>query len=269
VALVGAGPGDPELLTVRGRRLLRHADVVVYDRLATDALLAYAPPGARRIFAGKASGDHALRQQEINALLITHAQRGARVVRLKGGDPFVFSRGGEEAEALAAAGVPFEVVPGVSAAIAAPSAAGIPLTHRGLASSFAVVTGHEDQGKGAARVDWRALATGVDTLVVLMGWRSMPRIGADLIAGGRSSRTPVALVESATTARQRVVVSTLGEAAAAATRAGLKPPVTMIVGDVVAIRDRLRAHGVRLSIPGTRRRRLRAGAAGPVVYGRA
>jgi len=168
VALVGAGPGDPGLMTVRGLALLRRAEVVIYDRLVDPRLLAEAPR-ARRVFAGKASGDHALPQERINALLVMHARRGRRVVRLKGGDPFVFGRGGEEAEALAAAGVPFEIVPGVSAAVAAPAYAGIPLTHRGVASSFAVVTGHEGCGKTRAGVDWARLATAVDTLVVLMG----------------------------------------------------------------------------------------------------
>src|SRR5262245_4170577 len=164
VALVGAGPGDPELLTLRGRRLIRRADVVVYDRLVHPDVVDLAPAHAQRIFAGKARGVHALDQTDINGLLIAHARRGLRVVRLKGGDPFVFGRGGEEALALADAGIPFEVVPGVSSAVSVPACAGIPLTHRALASSFAVVTGSEDPDKPAARVDWAALATAVDTL---------------------------------------------------------------------------------------------------------
>ena len=157
VALVGAGPGDPGLLTIRGRKLLRRADVVVHDRLVDRRLLDLVPAATLRIFAGKARGVHALSQEDINALLVVHARRGRRVVRLKGGDPFVFGRGGEEAVALAAAGIPFEVVPGVSAAIAVPAYAGIPLTYRGIASSFAVVTGHEDTGKSAPAVDWARL----------------------------------------------------------------------------------------------------------------
>src|SRR5262245_48458572 len=166
VALVGAGPGDPGLITVRGLQLLRRAQIVVYDRLVHPSLLDEAPR-ARRLFAGKASGHHALPQEQITALLILHARRGRRVVRLKGGDPFVFGRGGEEAEALVRAGIPFEVVPGVSSAVAVPAYAGIPLTHRGVASSFAVVTGHEEVNKLRSSVDWARLARSVDTLVVL------------------------------------------------------------------------------------------------------
>src|SRR5438034_3879634 len=191
VALVGAGPGDPGLMTVRGLALLRRADVVVYDRLVDPRLLDEARPDAHRVFVGKASGAHTLPQPEINALLVRHAAQGRRVVRLKGGDPFVFGRGGEEAEALAAAGIPFEIVPGVSSAVAAPAYAGIPLTHRGVASSFAVVTGHEGCGKARAGVDWARLATAVDTLVVLMGVAALPRIARELIARGRAPHTPV------------------------------------------------------------------------------
>ncbi len=173
VALVGAGPGDPGLMTVRGLELLRRAQVVVYDRLVDPRLLDEAPR-ARRIFAGKASGHHALPQEQINALLILHARRGRRVVRLKGGDPFVFGRGGEEAEALAGARIPFEVVPGVSSALAAPAYAGIPVTHRGVASSFTVVTGHGSAPGQGSSVDWARLARASDTLVVLMGVESLP-----------------------------------------------------------------------------------------------
>lgn len=178
VYLVGAGPGDPGLMTVRGLDLLRRAEVVVYDRLVNPCLLDEAPATARRVFAGKHAGAHCLPQERINTLLIDHARRGRSVVRLKGGDPFVFGRGGEEALALAAAGIAFEVVPGVSAAVAVPAYAGIPVTHRGTGSSFAVVTGHEDPEKAATAVDWARLATAVDTIVVLMGLRSLPRIVA-------------------------------------------------------------------------------------------
>ena len=223
VALVGAGPGDPGLMTVRGLALLRRADVVVYDRLVDRRLLREAPR-ARRIFAGKASGDHALPQAQINALLVLHARRGRRVVRLKGGDPFVFGRGGEEAAALAAAGVPFEVVPGVSSAVAA--------------SSFAVVTGHEC-GRGRGRVDWARLATAVDTLVVLMGVAALPRIARELIAHGRAASTPVALVHWGTTARQTVVTGRLDDIAARARDARVEPPVVIVIGDVVALAERL------------------------------
>jgi len=237
VALVGAGPGDPWLMTVRGLALLRRAEVVVYDRLVDRRLLREAPR-ARRIFAGKASGDHALPQEEINALLVAHARRGRRVVRLKGGDPFVFGRGGEEAEALAAAGVPFEVVPGISAAVAAPAYAGIPLTHRGVASSFAVVTGNEC-AKGRDRVDWARLATAVDTLVVLMGVAALPRIARELLAHGRAPDTPVALVRWGTTERQTVLTGRLDDIVARAHDARLESPVVIVIGDVVTLGARL------------------------------
>ena len=182
VVLVGAGPGDPELITIRGLKWLRRAEVVVYDQLAASELLAEAPADALRIFAGKSAGRHCLEQSAINAVLIHHAQAGRLVVRLKGGDPFVFGRGGEEIVACARAGVPVEVVPGVSAAIAVPAAAGIPVTHRGVASSFAVVTGHEDPAKRESAVEWERLATAVDTLVILMGVGALPRIANRLHA---------------------------------------------------------------------------------------
>ena len=238
VALVGAGPGDPGLITVRGLELLRRADVVVYDRLVDRRLLAEAPR-ARRIFAGKASSAHALAQSSINALLVRHARRGRRVVRLKGGDPFVFGRGGEEAEALARARVPFEVVPGVTSAVAAPAYAGIPLTHRGVASSFAVVTGHECASESRGGVDWARLATVVDTLVVLMGLESLPRIARELVAHGRAATTPVALVRWGSTDWQETVVGTLADIAERARRVRLEPPVVTVIGDVVALRERL------------------------------
>jgi uroporphyrinogen III methyltransferase / synthase len=239
VALVGAGPGDPDLLTVRGLALLRRAEVVVYDRLVDPRLLDEAPMDALRIFAGKASGAHALSQERINALLVAHARRGRRVVRLKGGDPFVFGRGGEEAETLAAAGIPFEVVPGVSAAVAVPAYAGIPVTHRGVASSFAVVTGHEDEGKAETSVDWGRLATAVDTLIVLMGARSLPRITRALLDAGRRADTPVALIRWGTTDAQSTLVGRLDEIAARAEAIRLAPPVVAVIGDVVALRERL------------------------------
>ena len=239
VALVGAGPGDPELMTVRGLALLRRADVVVYDRLVDPRLLDEARPDAIRVFVGKASGAHTLPQREINALLVRHAVRGRRVVRLKGGDPFVFGRGGEEADALAAAGIPFEVVPGVSSAVAVPAYAGIPVTHRGTASSFAVVTGHEDEAKGEASVDWARLATAVDTLVVLMGTRSLPQIARALLDAGRRPDTPVALVRWGTTDAQETVVGRLDEIATLPAAVRLAPPVVIVIGDVVALRERL------------------------------
>jgi uroporphyrinogen III methyltransferase / synthase len=251
VALVGAGPGDPGLLTVRGRRLLRRADVVVYDRLVDPRVLELARADALRVFAGKARGVHALSQESINGLLVGHARRGQRVVRLKGGDPFVFGRGGEEALALAAAGIPFEVVPGVSSAVAVPAYAGIPVTHRGVASSVAVVTGHEETGKRAPGVDWAGLATAADTLVIVMGLTALPRIARTLIAHGRSPATPIALIRHGTTEAQETIVGTLGDIAARVAHAGFTPPVLAVVGDVVALRHQIDWW--------TRRRRVRAG----------
>jgi uroporphyrinogen III methyltransferase/synthase len=239
VALVGAGPGDPGLMTVRGLALLRRAEVVIHDRLVDPRLLEEAPVDALRIFAGKASGAHVLSQERINALLVAHARRGRRVVRLKGGDPFGFGRGGEEASALAAAGIPFEVVPGVSSAVAVPAYAGVPVTHRGIASSFAVVTGHEDEDKTDESVDWARLATAVDTLVILMGALSLPRIAHALLAAGRRADTPVALIRWGTTDAQETIVGRLDEIAALADAVRLAPPVVIVVGDVVALRQRL------------------------------
>ena len=237
VCLVGAGPGDPGLLTVRALERLREAEVVVYDRLVNPALLDEAPPGALLIFAGKRVGSHCTAQSAINALLIHHAEAGRFVVRLKRGDPFVFGRGGEEALALAKAGIAFEVVPGVSSAIAVPAYAGIPVTHRGVASSFAVLTGHEDPSKEGDAVDWRALATAVDTLVVLMAVTSFPRIVGALLANGRPPDTPVALIRWGTTDAQEVRVGTLADIVGRAR--GLDSPVVAVIGEVVRLRERL------------------------------
>jgi len=237
VVLVGAGPGDPELITLRGLRWLRRAEVIVYDQLAAPDLLDEVPEGALRIFAGKSAGRHYLEQSAINAILIHHARRGRLVVRLKGGDPFVFGRGGEEMLACARAGVAVEVVPGVSAAIAVPAAAGIPVTHRGLASSFAVVTGHEDPAKPDSAVDWERLATAVDTLVILMGVGTLPRIAARLLAAGRRADTPAAVIHRGTTEAEETVVGTLGDIAARAAR--LQAPAVIVIGEVVAFRSLL------------------------------
>jgi len=225
VAIVGAGPGDPELISVRGRRLLDAADVVVYDRLVHPSLW----EGKDAIDAGKEPGSHRVDQDQINELLIRLAREGRRVVRLKGGDPFVFGRGAEEADALAAAGVAHEVVPGVTSAVAALAAAGIPVTDRRLASSFAVVTGHCAGGD----VDWAALATGVDTLVVLMGLARLPEIVERLVAAGRSPASPAAVVAHGTLPDQAVVVAPLGELPAAVAQARLTAPAVIVVGEVV------------------------------------
>ena len=239
VALVGAGPGDPGLLTVRGLQLLRAADVVVYDRLVNPQLLDETRPDALRISAAKRPGAHRLSQAQINELLVIHAHQGREVVRLKGGDPFVFGRGGEEAEALAVAGVPFEIVPGVSSAIAAPAYAGIPVTDRRYASSFAVVTATEEPERGPARVRWERLATSVDTLVVLMGVARLPRIVGALVRAGRSVDTPVAVVARATTAAQRTIVATLGTIVEAVEAAAIESPAVIVVGDVVRLSEPL------------------------------
>lgn len=237
VYLVGAGPGDPGLITVRGLELLRSAEVVIYDRLIHPTLLEQVPANAIRIFAGKDSGSHHLPQEQINNLLIQHALHGQKVIRLKGGDPFVFGRGGEEAQALAEAGIPFEVVPGVSSAIAVPAYAGIPLTHRKLSSSFAVITGHE-ACKAAPSVDWARLATAIDTLVVLMGLKNLPSIVAKLLAHGRSPDTPVALIRWGTTDLQETVTGNLADILDKA--ALLEPPVVVVIGEVVLLREQLR-----------------------------
>jgi uroporphyrinogen III methyltransferase / synthase len=238
VYLVGAGPGDPGLLTVRGLALIRAADVIVYDRLVNPALLDEAP-AAEHIYVGKRAGAHTVSQAEINAILVAQARRGRQVVRLKGGDPFVFGRGGEEAQALTAAGIAVEVVPGVSSALAAPAAAGIPVTHRSLAASFAVVTGHEDATKTRPAVDWAALATAVDTLVILMGGDALPEIARTLIAHGRPSDTPVALIRSATTPMQEIVTGTLADLAAPDASPASPAPAVTVIGDVVALREGL------------------------------
>ncbi len=239
VTLVGAGPGDPDLITLRGVEALRQAEVIVYDYLAPCDLLDYAPPGAERIYVGKKAGRHACTQEQINALLVRLAREGRRVVRLKGGDPFVFGRGGEEAEALAAAGIPCEVAPGVSSAVAVPAYAGIPVTQRGLASSMAIVTGHEDPGKPQSDLDWPALAR-MDTLVFLMGVANLGVIAAALMAQGRAPGTPVAVIQWGTLGRQRTVTGTLADIAARVQQAGLGAPAVTVVGQVVTLRDRLR-----------------------------
>ena len=240
VSLVGAGPGDPDLITVGAVARLAEADVIVCDRLANPALLRHARVGAELIYAGKLPDRHTLTQDEINALLIEHGRAGKRVVRLKGGDPFVFGRGGEEAEALVAAGVAFEVIPGVTSAIAAPAYAGIPVTHRGVASSFAVITGHEDPTKDETAIDWAHLANGVDTLIFLMGVGRLDEIARQLITHGRAPSTPAAVIEWGTLPRQCSIGGTLGGIAAAAAAAGIGSPAVTVVGEVVRLRTDLR-----------------------------
>lgn len=232
VSLVGAGPGDPELMTVKGMRLLRAAQVVVYDRLVSTGVLDEAPRDAEKIHVGKRGGHYSFPQEKINRLLVDRAQKGLDVVRLKGGDPFLFGRGGEEVLYLREHGIPCEVVPGVSSALAAPSAAGIPVTQRGVASTLAVVSGHQMKDPENP-VDWSGLASGADTLVVMMPLGSLRSIVGHLIVNGRSFTTPAAVIQAATTPEQKIVVSTLREIASQVERAGLTSPALLVVGEVV------------------------------------
>ncbi len=239
VYLVGAGPGDPGLITVKGLEVLRTAQVVVYDQLASPELLKEAPGDAEIIYVGKKAGAHALPQEGINRLLVDKARAGLRVVRLKGGDPFVFGRGGEEALALAAAGLPFEVVPGVTAAVAVPAYAGIPVTHRGLASLVTFITGHEDPTKEESAIPWNVLAKTQGTLVFLMGVKNLADNCRRLVEGGRVPTTPAAVIEKGATLEQRTVTGVLGKIAAKAREANIKPPAILVVGEVAALRDSL------------------------------
>ena len=240
VYLVGAGPGDPGLLTVKARACLEKADAVVYDYLADSRILALVPESTERIYVGKSAGNHAMKQEDISKLLVKLAQEGKCVVRLKGGDPFVFGRGGEEALLLAGNGLPFEIVPGVTSAIAVPAYAGIPVTHRGVAVSFAVVTGHEDPTKDASGLDWQKLATGVDTLVFLMGVGNLPAITAELMRHGRAGDTPAAVIRWGTRPEQETLITTVERAADDVAKAQLKPPAIFLVGEVVRCREKLR-----------------------------
>ena len=238
VYLVGAGPGDPGLITVRGKSLLERAEVAVYDYLASKKLLKHLPASAEQIYVGKKGGvQHTHTQDDINQMLVDHARAGKMVVRLKGGDPFIFGRGGEEVEQLQQAGVPFEVVPGVTSATAAATYAGIPITHRDYTATVAFVTGHEDPTKENSNVDWSKLATGVGTLVVYMGIKNLPLIVENLIKHGRDPKTPVAVVRWASTPEQQSVVGTLETIAGIVTDRGIKPPSLIIVGEVVNLRD--------------------------------
>ncbi|MGI8553177.1 MAG: uroporphyrinogen-III C-methyltransferase [Dehalococcoidia bacterium] len=239
VWLVGAGPGDPGLLTIKGADVLGQADAVVYDRLVNPAFLERVPPECERIYAGKEPGGDPMSQTAINELMVRLGKAGKRVVRLKGGDPFVFGRGGEEAQALHDAGLPFEVIPGVSSAIAVPAYAGIPVSQRGIATSFAVVTGHEDPDKCGSDINWAHLALGVDTLVFLMGVGSLTSIAEQLLAAGRSPETPVAVIHQGTTTHQRSVTGVLSDIAQRVQDARLTAPSVTVVGEVVRLRETL------------------------------
>jgi uroporphyrin-III C-methyltransferase len=243
VFLVGAGPGDPDLLTVRAARLLAQADVVVYDHLVGDQVLELIAPQAERIYAGKERQHHSMDQADINALLVRLARSGRMVIRLKGGDPFVFGRGGEELQALAAEGVAFEVVPGITAACGVASYAGIPLTHREHAQSCLFVTGHLKDG--SCNLDWAALARPRQTTVIYMGLSGLAEICAQLVAHGLRADTPAAVVQQGTTLHQRVVSATLADLPARVAQAGLRSPCLIIVGEVVRLRDELAWFGER------------------------
>ncbi|HJU06113.1 MAG TPA: uroporphyrinogen-III C-methyltransferase [Nitrospiraceae bacterium] len=239
VYLVGAGPGDPRLLTIRGKECLERADVVLYDYLANPVLLALVPAQAERIYVGRRGRGAYQEQEDVNRVLVEKAREGKIVVRLKGGDPFVFGRGGEEAEAIAAAGIPFEVVPGVTSAVAVPAYAGIPVTHRTLASTVTFVTGHEDPAKGETTLEWPRLASGAGTVVFLMGMKNLPAIVAHLTAEGKPAETPVALIRWGTRANQRTVVGTLSDIVEKAAHAEIEPPTVIVVGNVVRLREQL------------------------------
>lgn len=239
VYLVGAGPGDPELITLKGLKCIENADVIIYDYLASPSLLKHAQKHAEIIYVGKKGGDHTLSQDRINALIAEKAQKGFSVTRLKGGDPFIFGRGGEEAEVLIDARIPFEIIPGVTSAIAAPAYAGIPLTHRKFTSTIAFVTGHEDPAKAESSIDWAALAKGIGTIVFLMGVKNLPHITDRLMHHGMPPDTPVALVRWGTTPKQTTVSGTLDTIVERTKAAGLKPPAIIVVGHVVKLREKM------------------------------
>lgn len=242
VALVGAGPGDPELLTLKALRLLQEAEVVVFDRLVSPEILDLIPSGTSRIYAGKALGNHTLVQNEINATLVALARTGRRVVRLKGGDPFTFGRGSEEAECLAKNHIPFEIVPGITSASGCSTYAGIPLTHRGYATGVRYVTGHYGDNRDLD-YDWKRLADEHTTLVIYMGLTNLGPIAAELMAAGLPASTPAAAIENGTTPRQRRIVGTLADLHDRAVAAALQAPTIVVIGKVVALADTLHWFG--------------------------
>ena len=243
VFLVGAGPGDPDLITIKAMRCMEQANVVLYDRLINRQLLNYAT-GAQLIYIGKTAGGHSTPQREIERLLVDHALAGKIVVRLKGGDPFVFGRGGEEAQALTRAGVPFEIIPGICSAIAAPAYAGIPVTHRDYASSLAIITGHR-----VGNIRWRELLSAVDTIVILMGVHHLDEIMSGLLQSGCDPAKPVALIESGTYATQRTLVGTVAQIAALAQHEKLCSPTVIVLGEVVRLGQELQWFGCRTCRP--------------------
>lgn len=240
VYLIGAGPGDIKLITVKGLECIQKADVIVYDRLANPRLLSYRRPDAELIYVGKSPDRHTLTQEEINQVLVEEGLKGKVVARLKGGDPYVFGRGGEEGEELRKAGVPFEEVPGITSAISVPAYAGIPITHRDFTASFTVVTGHEEPGKETSNVNWPRLAQDPGTLVFLMGVGNLPQIVENLVKHGKDAQTPIALIRWGTRPEQRVVTGTLSNIVEVVEKAGIKSPAIIIIGQVVTLRDTLR-----------------------------
>jgi uroporphyrin-III C-methyltransferase len=238
VYLVGAGPGDPKLLTLKAAELIKEADVLIYDRLGVSEEILDMATKAERIFVGKRTGLHEVPQEQITELIIKKAKEGGKVVRLKGGDPFVFGRGGEEAEALVSEGIDFEVVPGISSSVAAPMYAGIPLTHRDYAASVAIVTGHR-AGDSDKPVDWVKIAAAVDTLVILMGVESLENIVNKLLAGGIDSHKPVAIIESGTLPQQRTLIATLSKIVKEAEGKQIKPPSVILIGEVAVLGRKL------------------------------
>lgn len=238
VYLVGAGPGDPKLLTIRGLECIQQSDVIAYDRLVNKELLLHAKEGAELIFCGKLPGKHALIQEEIHALLVEKALEGKTVTRLKGGDPGVFGRVGEEAEVLAERGITYEIVPGITAGIAAPLYAGIPVTHRDFASSFAIVTGHGRADKAQDHINWKALAEGIDTIAFYMGMGNLPYICEQLINNGKKVTTPAAVIEWGTTTKQRTVTGSLANIHELAEKEGINHPAIFLVGEVIQVRDK-------------------------------
>lgn len=239
VFLVGAGPGDPKLLTIKALELLQNAKNIVYDRLISKEILALIPKNAEKIYVGKESGRHAVPQDKITELLVKMALEGKDVVRLKGGDPFIFGRGGEEAESLAENGIDFEIIPGVSSSVVAPMYAGIPLTHRDHASSVAIVTGHQ-AGEGKRNIEWTKIVNAVDTVVILMGIESLPTLIDKLITGGIDSSKPVAIIEKGTLNQQRTITGTINSIVNDAKKADIKPPAVIVIGEVVKLSRKLK-----------------------------
>lgn len=247
VALVGTGPGDPELLTIRALRVIRQADIVLYDNLVSPEIMALLPPHAERLYVGKERKNHSMRQEAINQKLVELARTGKRVVRLKGGDPFVFGRGGEEIETLAADGVHFQVIPGITAALGVSAYSGIPLTHRDYSQACIFVTAHLKDG--STDLDWIALARPRQTVVFYMGMLGLPEICQQLIAHGMTKDTPAAIIQQGTTSDQRTVIGTLETLPARATAAALRPPSLIIVGEVVRLREKLDWHAEKRATP--------------------